>query len=82
MPADAHRDTAATVVRWRIIVRSLDPMDPDSHEIVEVSDENGDMVFTHEAGITIRTSWTPVGSWREERIVPWAQVLDYRQERS
>ena len=68
---------------WRLVVRSLDPMDPDYHEIIEVievTDEHGDSVFTHEAGVTLRTSWrsTGGGGWRQERIVPWLQVLDFR----
>lgn len=63
-------------MRWVILVAPID--ETDMIERVELDDSEA-TVYVYEAGVTIQTAPDRFGGYRNERIVPWRRILDYRK---
>jgi hypothetical protein len=61
----------------RVIVKSLDPADPDSHEIIEPEG-----MFVGDEAVYCVFEYDNFGGAVSERWIPWHQVLDVRKTKA
>ncbi len=76
-PIGAQTDVAASVC-WTIRFKPLPGFDPDSGITLFDTEAN---VYYFEAGVVVQTRPTGIGSYYDERVIPWSEVMDYREER-
>lgn len=61
---------------WLILVAPIDTAD--AIETVELVETDGH-AFVGEAGVTIWTNADGMGGFRDERVIPWRRILDYKK---
>lgn len=67
---------AAATVRWTVWIRPGDETDTDDRVTLDNTEAH---VYWFDGGVVIQTRPTVFG-YHDERVVPWAQVTDYRKE--
>lgn len=73
----ASREQGAATVRWTVWIRPGDETDTDERVILDNTEAH---VRCFDGGVVIETRPTGFGDYHDERVVPWAQVIDYRKE--
>lgn len=68
--------TAATGTRWTLILRG--PGDELDEHLTLLS--TAGRAYWFDGGIVIQTRPTGFGDYHDERVIPWAYVIDYRKE--